>query len=291
MLCPWRGPRFAVAAISYAVAPAILAALTQPGGERMALIVGIGGYHDLAAAITYLTTGYYRPAPGAALALWYPDPIADGCSSSPAPRGSPDPLRPRLLTEIARAKLADPAADVRGLAPVWASGGRAMLALARQRRPRPRARAARGPARAGPPRHRGARSDASPLRDLRANLLLIHGRDDPLIPASESRALAAAVPPGGRTFSSSATSAMSRSTPAASRHAAAVAGRVPPACLAGRPDRARPRALRACYDQRIRMTPAIRQATPAPGAGRSDAPARPAGRNGRSAASRRAARR
>ena len=35
-----------------------------------------------------------------------------------------------------------------------------------------------------------------PLADLRADLLLIHGRDDPLIPASESRALAAAVPPG-----------------------------------------------------------------------------------------------
>ena len=35
-----------------------------------------------------------------------------------------------------------------------------------------------------------------PLDHLRAHLLLIHGRDDPLIPASESQALAAAVPPG-----------------------------------------------------------------------------------------------
>ena len=34
------------------------------------------------------------------------------------------------------------------------------------------------------------------LRDLRAQFLLIHGRDDPLIPATESLALAAAVPPG-----------------------------------------------------------------------------------------------
>ena len=34
------------------------------------------------------------------------------------------------------------------------------------------------------------------LRHLRANLLLIHGRDDPLIPPTESLALAAAVPPG-----------------------------------------------------------------------------------------------
>jgi pimeloyl-ACP methyl ester carboxylesterase len=35
-----------------------------------------------------------------------------------------------------------------------------------------------------------------PLDRLSARLLLIHGRDDPVIPASESRALAAAVPPG-----------------------------------------------------------------------------------------------
>ena len=80
---PGPGPRFAVAAISYAVAPAILAALTQPGGDRMALIVGIGGYHDLTAAITYLTTGYYRPAPGAP---WrYGTPIPD-CPLGVRPR-------------------------------------------------------------------------------------------------------------------------------------------------------------------------------------------------------------
>ena len=34
------------------------------------------------------------------------------------------------------------------------------------------------------------------LGNLSADLLLIHGRDDPLIPATESLALAAAVPPG-----------------------------------------------------------------------------------------------
>ena len=34
------------------------------------------------------------------------------------------------------------------------------------------------------------------LQGLQAHLLLIHGRDDPLIPATESLALAAAVPPG-----------------------------------------------------------------------------------------------
>ena len=86
---PAAGTRFAVAAVSYAVAPAILAALDQPGGERMALIVGIGGYHDIVAAITYLTTGYYRPAPGAPGATARRSRSRAGCSSSPARCTSP----------------------------------------------------------------------------------------------------------------------------------------------------------------------------------------------------------
>ena len=61
---PGVPPRFAVAAISYAVAPVIIAATMPPGDDRIALIVGIGGYHDVIAAITYLTTGYYRQGPG-----------------------------------------------------------------------------------------------------------------------------------------------------------------------------------------------------------------------------------
>ena len=260
---PGPGPRFAVAAISYAVAPAILAALTQPGGERMALIVGIGGYHDLTAAITYLTTGYYRPAPGAPWRYGAPDPIARWVFVLAGAHDVPDPRDRELLTEIARAKLADPAADVRGLAAGLAEGGRAMLALADNADPDrvPGLLAAlpepvRGDIEALDLKH-------YPLADLRADLLLIHGRDDPLIPASESRALAAAVPAGSGGRLRRRQSQPCRDPPRRHpRHAAAVAGRLPPACLARRPHRARPRALRACYDQRIRMTPAIRQATP-----------------------------
>ena len=193
---PGPGPRFAVAAISYAVAPAILAALTQPGGDRMALIVGIGGYHDLTAAITYLTTGYYRPAPGAPWRYGAPNPIARWVFLLAGAHDVPDPRDRELLTEIAGAKLADPAADVRGTAAGLAEGGRAMLALADNADPE------RVPgllaALPEPVRRDIEALDLKhyPLGGLQADLLLIHGRDDPLIPASESRALAAAVPPG-----------------------------------------------------------------------------------------------
>ena len=100
------------------------------------------------------------------------------------------------MSEIARAKLTDPDADVRGLEMRLGSGGRAMMALVRNADPErvPELVAALPE----PVRRDIEYLDLSrrQLRNLRANLLLIHGRDDPLIPATESLALAAAVPSG-----------------------------------------------------------------------------------------------
>ena len=50
--------------------------MTPPGADQIALIVGIGGYHDVVAAITYLTTGYYRIGPGQPWHYGNPAPIA-----------------------------------------------------------------------------------------------------------------------------------------------------------------------------------------------------------------------
>jgi pimeloyl-ACP methyl ester carboxylesterase len=195
-LPPDTPSRLAVAAISYAVAPAILAALTEPGGERVALIVGIGGYHDVTAAITYLLTGYYRPEPAAPWRYGTPKPVARWVFVLASALQAPEPRDRELLTAIARAKLADPDADIGRLAAGLGAGGSAMLALARNTDPdRVPALLAALPA--------SVRADIEvfdlkryPLQALHAHLLLIHGRDDPLIPASESLALAAAMPAG-----------------------------------------------------------------------------------------------
>lgn len=188
--------RFGVAAISYAVAPAILAALAEPGGERMALIVGIGGYHDVVAAITYLTTGFYRSAPGAAWRRGTPEPIARWVFALAAARQLPEFRDRDLLGVIARAKLADPDADIGQLGAGLGEGGRGVMALVDNGDPdRVPALVAALPE---PVRGDIEALDLSryPLDQLRAHLLLIHGYDDPLVPATESRALAAAVPPG-----------------------------------------------------------------------------------------------
>ena len=193
---PGVSPRFAVAAMSYAVAPVVIAAMTRPGADQIALIVGIGGYHDVVAAITYLTTGYYRIGPGQPWHYGNPAPIARWVFILTSTSRIAEPLDRALLTEIARAKLTDPDADVRGLEMRLDSGGRAMMALVRNADPErvPELVAALPE----PVRRDIEYLDLSrrQLRDLRANLLLIHGRDDPLIPATESLALAAAVPSG-----------------------------------------------------------------------------------------------
>ena len=191
-----RPQRLAASGISYAVAPVVLAALTQPGGEHIAAILGIGGYYDVVAAITYLTTGYYRDAPGGPWRAGAPEPIARWVFVLASALQVPEPRDRDLLTAIARAKLADPDAAVTGLADGLGPDGRAMLALAENTDPeRVPALLAALPA--------SVRSDLDlldlkryPLAELRADLILIHGQDDPLIPASESRALAAAVPEG-----------------------------------------------------------------------------------------------
>jgi pimeloyl-ACP methyl ester carboxylesterase len=193
---PGVPPRFAVAAISYAVAPVVIAATTPPGEDRIALVVGIGGYHDVVAAITYFTTGYYRPSPGQPWRSGDPEPIAEWVFVLASASRVPEPRDRALLSGIAHAKLADPDADVRRLEAGLGSGGRAMIALVRNADPErvPELVAALPDSVRGDIEYLDlSRRD---LRDLRADLLLIHGRDDPLVPAAESLALAAAVPPG-----------------------------------------------------------------------------------------------
>lgn len=52
--------RAGLAAFSYGVGPALLAALEEDLRERVRFVVGVGGYHDLTDAARYLTTGYCR---------------------------------------------------------------------------------------------------------------------------------------------------------------------------------------------------------------------------------------
>ncbi len=146
--------------------------------------------------LTFFTTGYYREAPRRPWRRGAPNAYGKWLLVQANAARLADPADRRGLAAIAGRKLADPAADIADLRPTLDAEGRAVMALLDNTDPE------RVPAlvEALPASIRAdlraldlARRD---LSKLRFELILVHGRDDPIIPASESRALAAAAPAG-----------------------------------------------------------------------------------------------
>lgn len=182
-----------IAAISYGVGPATLAALQSRLGNKVAFLLGLGGYYNATAVITFFTTGFWREG-----------------ASKPWRRGEPnaygkwifvlanaarldDFIDRERLRRIAQAKLKDLNADIRSLEPTLGPEGRAVMVLLDNRDP------ARVPALiALLPEGIRKEIEALDLADkdlgsLHAQVVLIHGRDDAIVPYSESLALASAL--------------------------------------------------------------------------------------------------
>ena len=188
------GGRAGIVAFSYTVGPAVLAALEPDIRERVRFIVAVGGYHDLFRAIRFFTTGYFeedgkggyvKPDDYGRLVFAY---------------GAKAHLRAlrdhELIDAIAERKRRDRAADVADLVAGLSREAKAVYELAVNTDP------ARFTALlAGLPPAMLADLDAlslhnKDLRRLKARLLLLHGRNDNLIPYPESLALARAAPQG-----------------------------------------------------------------------------------------------
>jgi pimeloyl-ACP methyl ester carboxylesterase len=179
-------------AISYAVGPALLAASRPPAGRHVGFIVSIGGYYDIEAAIAFVTTGYYRLPDGS----WqHATPNEWGkwiFLRSNADRVTAQSDRDHLL-RIADRKLANAAAEIADLVAPLGPEGRAIYELIANHDPeRVSALVARLPEAI---RRELRRLDlkSQDLRQLTAPLIIVHGRDDTVIPYSESVKLAEAV--------------------------------------------------------------------------------------------------
>jgi len=186
--------RLGVGAVSYAVAPAVLAAMQPDVSDKVRFVLGIGGYYDLVQLLTYVTTGFYqvdgqwRHMRPNRYGMW-----VFALSNVAVQTAAKDRT---ILTEIARRKMADVNANVDDLAAGLGSGGRALYAMLtntdRQRVPALIA--------ALPPAMRRLISDLTlagkPLGRLRAKLILVHGRSDTIIPYTQSVELAQAVASG-----------------------------------------------------------------------------------------------
>jgi dienelactone hydrolase len=185
----WQpGQPLGVAAVSYAVAPAIIAALENDP----AFVVGVGGYRDSEAAIRFVTTGAFRPLDDPREFMVAPNNYGRWAFLLANAGRLDDPRDAQALQTIAMSRFRDPAADVRPFADQLGPEGKAVLALVENRDPDAVTRLVS----ALPERVRsqidGLNLALYDLSRLHGHLILVHGRGDPLVPYSESQALAAA---------------------------------------------------------------------------------------------------
>jgi len=181
-------------AFSYSVGPALLASLQDDIRNRVRFVVGVGGYHDLPRAMRFFTTGWYEhdghsqriiPDDTGRMVLAYSslDYLANEADRD---------VFDRMVAQRTR----DPDVDLSPLAAKLSNGARTVYELAVNDDPDRFAELFAqlpGRMRADIDQLDLARHD---LRPLKARLILVHGRNDNLIPWPESLALAAAVPEG-----------------------------------------------------------------------------------------------
>ncbi len=189
-------PNIGVAGISYAAGPGLLAALSDEARASIDFVFSVGGYYDLKAAITFFTTGRYRENPDRPWRYRVPNAYGKWAFARNNADRVTDPQDRILLHAMAERKLRKLDAPIDDLVPRLGAEGRAVYALLENQDPDkvPILVLALPSA---------IRRDIEALdvsrRDLsrlRARLILVHGRDDAIIPWTESAALARAAPHG-----------------------------------------------------------------------------------------------
>jgi pimeloyl-ACP methyl ester carboxylesterase len=184
------GETYGLVAISYAAGPATLAALEPEVAPSVRFLVSVGGYYDIEALVTFFTTGHYRAGPNDVWRNAQPNPYGRWVFlRSNAERL--DTARDRvLLTAMAQRKLDDLNSPIDDLADRLGPEGQSVYALLINSDPDrvPHLIAALPSA----IRHdmRALDLKSRDLSGLRAQAILIHGRDDRIIPFTESEALA-----------------------------------------------------------------------------------------------------
>jgi len=189
------GKPVGIAAVSFGVGPAVLA-LQDPETEgRVRFAMTIGGYYDLSDLVTFVTTGAYRDAVGTGWRRRPPKHYGKWIfilSNAPRVADINDRV---LLTEMARRRLEDATAPVDDLAAGLGAEGQAVYRLLTNDDPEraPALLAALPPAMTSEiDRLDLKRHD---LSRLAVDFVIVHDRNDRIIPETHALALAAALPP------------------------------------------------------------------------------------------------
>jgi pimeloyl-ACP methyl ester carboxylesterase len=188
-----------IAGFSYGAGPVLLAALQPDIRDRVRFVLAVGGYFSMENVVTYLTTGYYRVVEPSGAAMLETGRLSPHPYSTAAfIRSNLDLLeRPadRGFFRSYAAYLIDTSPEENEPVPAHLGpDAQAFYDLLTNHRPEnvpvlldrlsPRMRT----------ELEGINPAAHDLSWLRADVILLHGRDDNLIPYTESIALAGALP-------------------------------------------------------------------------------------------------
>jgi len=183
-----------VVAISYAVALAVLATREPQAEEKIRFVVGVGGYYDTAAMVTFMTTGGFREPGETAWRTARPNPAAKWIFLASNTEVLTDPNDRKALSDIAARRLWEPDARVDDLAAGLGVEGRSLFDLLTNTEAE-RVQHLLDKLPIAVQRRMERLSPSSyDLSYLAGRLILIHGREDTMIPYTESLSLEAAVP-------------------------------------------------------------------------------------------------
>ena len=183
-----------VVAISYAVGLAVLASRQVAPEAAPDFLVGVGGYYDTGAVVTFATTGKYR-LPGAE--RWRsgePLPAAKWIFLASNAAVLENSAERRRLEEISERCLRGCDSSAADFAAGLGAEGRSLLALIANTDPDRVPQLLAELPESVKTRMKRLSLRRQDLSHLAGRLILIHGRLDPLIPYSESLALSRAVP-------------------------------------------------------------------------------------------------
>ena len=181
-------------AISYAVGLAVLASLEVQGDAPVDVLVGLGGYYDTAAVVTFATTGRYRLPGDRRWSRGKPQAAAKWIFLASNAAVLDNPADRRRLEALGESCFRGCDPDLEALAESLGPEGRALLAIIANQDPNRVPRLLDNLPDSVTTRLQALSLKRRDLSPLAGRLILIHGRLDPLIPFSESIALAEAVP-------------------------------------------------------------------------------------------------
>lgn len=191
---PGSGRPLGIAAISYAVGPAIIAVSRPTLRERIAFVFGIGSYYDTLAMLTYVTTGAYRLAGETGWRRQQPNAYGKWIFVSSNADRIADPGDRMRLSAIASRRIESDSADVSDLLVGMGPDGRAVYDVANNADPERVASLVAALPEAIRREIAALSLVNADLSGIASRVILLHGRNDRIIPYSESLALAEALP-------------------------------------------------------------------------------------------------